>query len=208
MYKKQMTVQKLVCLLSIIASVVLFIYTLGLMTDIYDGLKSPMTESRVEEARKALYPEVAKGTDFIGLKIYDEMDAFNKELLTVSIAAILLSVLLYVTNTASRRKYYIANYLAVALNVVFHVWAAIWAHGKVAAFKAQYLALDHAAVEWVYAQKIKAEYVQSTFWFDAHYFVFALTLLASVLLILNVIWKIVVMKEEKRLIAAGKERLA
>lgn len=215
MYKKQMTVQKVICLLSIIASVVLFIYALGLSTDVYDYLKAPVTTARTEEALKHLqtvqpekYGEVEPGTDFIGIGIYEQMDAFNKDLLFASIGSILLALLLYITNTASRRKYYIGNYVAVGLNVAFNVWAAAWMHKNVAALKAQYLTLDFDAIKWIYQEKLRTDFAMSTFWFDAHYFVLALSLVAAVLLILNVIWKMNLMKAEKSLIEAGKEQAA
>ncbi len=47
-------------------------------------------------------------------------------------------------------------------------------------------------------------YTESTFWFDVHYFVFGILLLAAVLLILNTIWKISLMKRERNALAAGK----
>lgn len=215
MYKKQMTVQKVICLLSIIASVVLFIYALGLSTDVYDYLKAPVTTARTEEALKFLktenpekYADVATGADFIGIGIYEEMDAFNKDLLLVSIGSILLALLLYISNTASRRKYYIGNYVTVGVNVAFNVWAVVWMHLNVASLKAQYLAMDFDAIKWIYQEKLRTDFAMSTFWFDAHYFVLALSLVAAVLLILNVIWKINLMKEEKSLIQAGKEQAA
>jgi len=208
MYKKQMTVQKVICLLSVIASVVMFVYSLGLMTDVYGDLKYPLNDSRIEQARKEFYPDVAKGTDFIGIGIYEALDAFNRDLLMVAIGLILLSVLLYITNTASRRKYYIGNYFAVGVNAAANVAASVWVHTQVQAFRAQYVAMDLRAIEWIYNEKLKSAYAQSTFWFDAHYVVIALSILASVLLILNVIWKIQLMKEEKKLIDEGKAVLA
>ena len=36
MYKKQMKIQKIVCFLVLAASVVVFLYSLGIMTDLYD----------------------------------------------------------------------------------------------------------------------------------------------------------------------------
>lgn len=215
MYKKQMTVQKVICLLSIIASVVLFIYALGLSTDVYDYLKAPVTAERAKNALEHLkttqpekYAEVEEGSDFIGIGIYEKMDVFNKDLLLVAIGAILLALLLYITNTASRRKYYIGNYVAVGLNVVFNVWAAAWMHKNVTSFKSQYLTMDFDAIKWIYQEKLRTDFDMSTFWFDVHYFVLALSLLAAVLLILNVIWKMNLMKEEKSLIKAGKEQAA
>jgi len=204
MYKKQMTAQKVICLLSIIASVVVFIYALGLMTDLYDSLY-PVTDRYAQMAQKTIYKGLPKGEEYppTGFEIYYEMQPFNSNLLMVSIGLILLSGLLFVTNTASRRKYYIGNYIATALNVVANVGAAIWAHFQITAFRADYLKIDVEVLKWV-LDKLKKPCVVSTFWFDAHYFVFALTLIVSVLLIVNVIWKRSLMKAEKNLIEEGK----
>lgn len=204
MYKKQMTVQKVICLLSIAASVVVFVYSLGLMTDLYDSLY-PVTDRYATMAQKTIYKNLPKGEAYpeTGFDIYYEMQPFNSALLLVSIGLILLSVLLYVTNTATRRKYYIGNYIAVGLNVAANVGAAVWAHGQITAFRADYLKIDTAVLEWV-LDKLNKPCIISTFWFDAHYFVFVLSLLAAVLLVLNVIWKISLMKAEKKLIEEGK----
>ena len=47
-------------------------------------------------------------------------------------------------------------------------------------------------------------YTDSTFWFDIHIAVFAVVIAAAALLVLNTIWKIRLMKQEKQLIEAGK----
>lgn len=208
MYKKQMTAQKVICLLSIIASVLTFVYALGLMTDLYDTLYDAMTIE--SQALKKIYPDIntRKGGVYppTGFSLYHDMQPFNTQLLLVSIGLLLLSVLLYITNTASRRKYYIGNFIAVGLNVVGNVAAAIWASVQIHAFKAQYLRIDFDVLKWT-MDKLKIPFEMDgyhTFWFDAHYAVFALTLLASVLLTLNVIWKLSLMKQEKQLLESGK----
>ena len=48
-------------------------------------------------------------------------------------------------------------------------------------------------------------YTDSTFWFDAGYVVCGLVILAVVLLIVNLIMKLNLMKEEKRLIGSRKD---
>lgn len=204
MYKKQMTAQKVICLLSIIASVVVFIYALGLMTDLYDSLY-PVTDRYAQMAQKTIYKSWPKGEPYpeTGFDIYYEMQPFNNQLLSSGIVLILLSALLFVTNTASRRKYYIGNYVATALNVLANVGVAIWAHLQIVAFRAEYLKIDVEVLQWV-LDKLKKPCIVSTFWFDAHYVVFALTLVVSVLLMLNAIWKTRLMKAEKQLIEEGK----
>ena len=42
MYKKQLTLQKILCFLAIASSAVIFLYSLGIMTDLYDTLYSTM----------------------------------------------------------------------------------------------------------------------------------------------------------------------
>ena len=42
MYKKQMKLQKLICIAAIIASALVFVYALGLLTDLYDALYTTM----------------------------------------------------------------------------------------------------------------------------------------------------------------------
>ena len=59
-----------------------------------------------------------------------------------------------------------------------------------------------------HAKLWKTAYVDSAFWFDAHYVVYALLLAVTALLLVNLIWKIRLMKAEQRLIAAGKEAMA
>ena len=204
MYKKQMTAQKVICLLSIIASVVCFVYSLGLMTDLYDSLY-PVTDRYVTLAQKTVYKNLPKGEPYpeTGFGIYKAMQPFNSQLLLASIGLIILSGMLFVTNTATRRKYYIGNYVTSVLNAVASVAVAVWAHVEIMAFRAQYVTIDVEVLKWV-LDKLKKPCVVSTFWFDAHYFVLALSVLVAVLLIVNVIWKQSLMKQEKRLIEEGK----
>ena len=42
MYKKQLTVQKILCMAAVIVSAVVFFYALGIMTDLYDALYDTM----------------------------------------------------------------------------------------------------------------------------------------------------------------------
>jgi len=207
MYKKQMTAQKVICLLSIIASAMMFIYALGLMTDLYDSLYPAMTLETM--AQKMVHKGWPKGEPYpdTGFHLYYDMQPFNRALLMVSIGLILLSLLLQVTFTASRRKYYPGNYVAVALNVAANVAAAVWMHIEITAYRAQYLAMDFQVLEWA-LNKLKKPFSVNTFWFDLHYVIGAVCLLAAALLAVNAIWKSRLMKAEKRLIEAGKEAVA
>lgn len=193
MYKKQMKVQKVLCLLAIIAGALVFLYALGVMTDLYDTLYSTM-----------MNPADLTQTDVPGSIVYYNMQTFNGVFLRYSIALILLACLLYITGTHTRRKYYIGNYLAVGAYAAASVYIAIWAHGYIEIFKQQFLRVDFEALK-AHAELWKTAYTESTLWFDLHYAVFAVSVLVSLALVANTVWKITLMKEEKRLIDGGKE---
>lgn len=197
MYKKQIKCQKLVCLAAIIACAITFLYALGIMTDLYDALYSTMRN-----------PYDLTETDVPGSIIYYMMQDFNRDLLKYAIGLVLLACLLFLTQTHVRRKYYVGNYVAVGLYSVATVAYTVWAHAYIEGYKAAFLTqVDFEALK-KHAEMWKTAYVDSTFWFDAHYVVYAILLAVTVLLLLNLIWKIRLMKAEKRLIEAGKEAVA
>ncbi len=199
MYKKQMKFQKAVCLLVLVASVIVFLYALGIMTDLYDALYTTIGAPDK--------PDNTRRNPVAGAFIYYDMQGFNKTFLHLGIALILIALLLFVTNTHVRRKYYVGNIIASLVNCAAGVYVAVWAHAQIAAFKAQFLQIDFEALK-AFAEKRNTLYTESTFWFDVHYYVFALVILANVLLIANLIWKFRLMKEERHLIDAGKEAAA
>ena len=196
MYKKQLTLQKILCLLAIISSALIFLYALGIMTDLYDTLYSTMRN-----------PADLTQTDVPGSIVYYNMQGFNAYFLKCSIVLILLAVLLFVTNTHVRRRYYIGNYISIAAFAAANFYIAFDAHTYIELFKARFLAIDFEALR-AHADLWKSAYTESTFWFDVHYAVFAVSLLVSVGLVLCAVWKICLMKEEAALIKQGKEAAA
>ena len=197
MYTKQIKCQKLLCIVAVIACAITFLYALGLMTDLYDALYSTMRN-----------PYDLTETDVPGSILYYDMQDFNRSLLKFSIGLILLACLLFLTQTHVRRKYYIGNYASVGLFAVAAVAYSVWAHGCIEGYKTAFLTqVDFEALK-KHAKMWKTAYVDSTFWFDAHYVVYAILLTVTALLLVNLIWKIRLMKEEQRLIAAGKEAMA
>ena len=192
MYKKQMKLQRIACFLAIAAGALVFLYVLGMMTDLYDMLYTmvPM-------------PDDPSSVKVAGAMIYYDMQGFNRTFLRVAIGLLLAACLLFVTNTHSRRKYYIGNYAAIAIDAVANVAAALWAHGPIAALKDQYLTtVDFEQLERRLSRA--GTFTDSTFWFDAHLGVFAFALIAAALLVVCAVWKAQLMKNERKLIEAGK----
>ena len=194
MYKKQLRFQKIICLLCLIAAAVTFVYSLGILTDIYDGLflatdpKKPTNDGRVA-----------------GSTIYYQMQEFNAQLVTFSIVLILLAALLYLMNTHIRRKYYLGNYGSIGLFSVAGVACVVWSHIQIAAYKVQYLTtVDFEALKELCEMKNKP-FIKSTLMLDLHYVVGAFLLLCVVGLVYNMIWKIRMMRAEDALLKAGEE---
>ena len=194
MYRKQMKFQKLICLLLLAASALVFIYSLGLVTDLYDAFYGTMRN-----------PNNIKDTPVAGAWIYYDIQPFNSQLTTASLILIGCCVLMFITNTHSRRKYYFANYISVAISTITNITVSVWAISNVTAFRTQFLTtVDFAALK-VYAEEWNSHYTESTFWFDIGYVVFGLLLAVTALAIVNLIWKIIMMKEEAKLIKEGLE---
>ena len=191
MYKKQMTIQKVLCLAAIVMSAVVFIYALGIMTDLYDSMY------------------FANNFGVAGTEVYYNMQDFNQTLLIGSIGMILLGAFLFVTNTHVRRRYYIGNFVATAAYAVASVALACYSHAQILIYRAQYFEVDLESLQ-MYADMFPTDiqYTGSTFWFDVHYAVFGALILVAVLLVVNALWKVSLMKEEAKLVEAGRRAAA
>lgn len=208
MYKKQVSLQKILCFLAIGVSTIVFIYSLGIITDLYDALYSTM-----QNPNNLLRTTVPGSIVFYEMQGYDVATEaftganFSQNFLVYGVVMLLLALLLFITNTHIRRRYYIGNYVASALWAAAGIGGAIWAHGQIEFYKAKFLQIDFEALK-AHSEIFKTLYTESTFWFDVHYFVFALVILVAVLLIANVCWKISLMKQEAALLAGEGQKSA
>ena len=193
MYKKQMILQRIVCYAMLAAAALVFIYSLGILTDMYECKFAYYAENY-----EKVPPKVA------GTEIYYIMQGFNRDLTSCGIVLILLAVTQFVFQNHARRKYYIANYITVVVNTVATVVASVWALGEISTYREQYLKIDFAAMK-ERAEMMKFPYTESTFWFDISSVVFGFLLIATAFNVINLVMKMVVMNAEKKLIEAGKE---
>ena len=184
-----MTLQRIVCYALLISAVVLFIYSLGLVTDLYEALypySDPNTRKYVQ-----------------GADIYINIQPFNKQLTGVGIALILSAVSLFIFNTHKRRKYYVGNYVTIALNAALNVAASVWTLMNVMAYKAEYLLIDFEKLA-AQADKYDTKYIESTLWFDVSVPVCILLLAVALLSVANLVFKVMLMKGERALIEEGE----
>lgn len=205
MYKKQLLIQKIVCFFAIVVAVILFLYTLGIMTDLYDTLYGTLRIRVVaDEADPAKHVIDATERSVSGAIVYYDMQEFNKYFLNLSIGYLLIVALVFITNTSTRRRYYISNYVSIGLFAGMSVYIVAYAHPFIEYFKAKFLKVDFAALK-EYAESHGTAYTESTMWFDLHYIVFALMLLAAVLMVAMCVWKVVLMREERKLVKEGEK---
>ncbi len=204
MYKSQIKAQKILCLVALIVAVVLFLYALGIMTDLYDALYSTLSIRLTENKDTGEAGYVAKEKSVPGAMVYFNMQEFDRVFVVYSIVYIVIACFLFITNTSTRRRYYVSNYVAVGLFTAASVYIPIFANPYIELFKAQFLKVDFAALK-EYSETFNSKYTESTFWFDAQYIVFGLMILSALLLVACTVWKAMLMKEERALVAEGRK---
>lgn len=192
MYKFQMTLQRITSFLLLGAAALVFVYSLGVMTDVYNSFYLLSSYDPIWDP--LFYVE--------GADIYLEMQEFNKQLTTAGIILILSAVSLFLFNTHNRRKYYVANYITIGINAILNVSVVTWMSLEVLKYKAQYLQVDPARVKEV-ADLLSMDIVMSTFWFDMHIVVFAAVMLITCLSLVNLGLKIALMACERKLLKEG-----
>ncbi len=186
--KLQIKIQKIICILALISGALCFIFAIGITTDIYN-----------------LYLTSAL-KDFDGMEIFNEIQPFNSQLVKVSILMILVAVLLFITNTNKRRNYYISNYVVTALVAATNIIASLWAIKNINIFKIKFKTeTDFKKYFDIYNTNkkilVNVKYTESTFYFDISQATFIISIIISIILVGNLIWKTILMNKEKRLLA-------
>ena len=111
MYKFQLTLQRITSFRLLGAAALVFVYSLGVMTDVYNSFYLLSSYDPIWDP--LFYVE--------GADIYLEMQEFNKQLTTAGIVLILSAVSLFLFNSHNRRKYYVANYITIGINAILNV---------------------------------------------------------------------------------------
>ncbi len=194
MYKRQVRLQKVFCLMAIIASALVFVYSLGFATDLYDSLYTAMYN-----------PKNHLESSVTGAVIFYDIQPFNDHLMLAGLGLIILSLGLFITNTHSRRRYYIGNYVATGIWAVAALGVAGWAHMWVQTYKHQFQTTVNFDELAAYAQSSGTPLLTAndTFWFDIHYLVVGVLVLMAAVLVANVFWKVSLMKQEAALLSGA-----
>ena len=188
-----MLFQRIICIALLVLAAVVFAYSLSVITNVNENFKS-------------FYEVQADVELFEGARIVYDMQGFVDRFITLAIWTIVVTVTLFISGTDKRRKYYVTNYISSAAVAVMNVAISVWALTGLSGYRARYNEIDFEAFRAFLDSKTRYKdhyFKYSTFWFDAGYVVFGVLLAFTVLLIANVVWKIVLMQNEKKLLAEG-----
>ncbi len=178
--------------MALIMAALVFVSSLGLSTDLYDAL-----------SKTILYPDYDLDYSSVtGSRVYYDMFGFNSAFTTTSIVLIVVTLTLFVTNTHSRRKYYIGNYIATGLAVAAEIAMAIWCIPQIASYKSQFQNNVNFEELEAFSKDWGTLYIgpDDTFWFDICYVIFGILILVA-----NICFKSAVMKAEREAIGTRKE---
>ncbi len=181
-----MLVQKIVCFVVLAAAALVFIYSLGLVTDLHYN-------------NFAYYAEDPNYPVFEGAEIYQEIQPFNKALTTAGLCLILSALAVFVFGSHKRRKYYVGNYVAIGINSALTIGVSVWGILNVIKYKEMYNKIDFEALK-MWQELLKKPYDISPFWFNAGFYVFGAAILIAVLSLLNLVFKVLVMRSERKLL--------
>lgn len=195
MYRFQLKFQKIICIIAFIACVVSFFYALGFCSDLYKVLYPG-----------APYPEYPEYDAFKGANLFYQAQPLNNFLVVGSIVILVISLLLFITQTNSRRKYYVSNYVATGASfgamVVFSVTSIV----RILTFKQRYInEVDWETLKTLAQSMPSLTYDTSTVIFDLGVLLYVLIILIAIILLANMILKIILMNGEKKLLNQSKE---
>ena len=178
MFKPQMKFQKILFPVLIALSGVVFVYSLGIMTDMY-----------------GLYQTQALG-GVTGSQIFYDMQGYNHNMILISIALILISALPFVFASNTRRKYYKGNVISTYVQAVAFVIAAVYMIINSLKFRSQFLNTVDFEMYKMMSETMNFMYSESTFFFDAGIIVAILLLVGAGAVVYNLTWKNKLVKQE------------
>ena len=226
MFKSQLKFQKTICLVALIMAAILFVYSLGFITELYElfsptiGVvngkvvdlatkRNPLTNQVIEDYIKGneFYFEVQTYVTSELHKINGVVQTvqvkhtgFNDNLVSGALIALIISLTLFITSCNTRRNYYISNFVAIGATSAYNIGFSAWLIANLAKYEAKFNAVDHQAlIKWFAEEKFK-QVDTEVICFSLGYVLAALLVVVTALLVFNLIWKITLMKREHKLL--------
>lgn len=196
--KAQMKFQKVLSLITLIIAALTFVFALCF----FSGNLADLLRYKQLNLQKTTANKYKGADDFLYLA-----QDFVSILVVLSIIFICICAFLYITDTNKRRNYYVTNYVAIGLVIAISVGIAVFGIIFLSLALSEFNAIDWAKWRTDAYNKVKAlgypEVSQSTTMFMLGYIVSGIDLAVGVVWILNLVWKIKLMKGEKALLQGG-----
>lgn len=185
--KTQMRFQKILMLVTLVVAALSFVYALSFCGGTvyqYNSLYDQINKVEEVEGAEALFLASQK---------------YNDILIGLSVAFIVIVALNFVMASQSRRNYYVTNYVSIILTAVYAVVFAILLLVFVSNTFSLFAAIDKEVAEFEYSL-VMDDFKYSVVNFILGYLMAALMIVNAVILVLNLVWKIKLMKGEKQLL--------
>ncbi len=196
--KTQMRFQKILSLVTLIVAALCFVFTMAFLTGGMGNVHYYIDVSGTVVTDK-----------INALNFFNAAQSFVDGSLILSIIFILAVAVVYATATNSRRNYYVTNYVAVGIVVVAALVITIYSFIGIS----NVMNLFYNDIAWEsgtnggnnYAEKFNEQYPldKSALSFVLGYILYAIVVVDVVAWVLNLIWKIKLMKGEKALLKEG-----
>ena len=139
--------------------------------------------------------------------LFNTSQAFSDLFLILGIILVVAAVLLYITACQKRRKYYVTNYVAIGIIVVYQVVYAILLLVKLIDVQGVYDAVNLENCKYWYEDSFLepsyGKWDTNTWTISLGYVMAGLVLANMIVLVLNLVWKIKLMQGEKKLLQNG-----
>lgn len=217
--KIQIKFQKILFIVSLVLAAIAlvygFAYCTGSLSYAFAARSGQFTSSRLKKDpinADALYKFVMGKGDYDGEAWPDAGTGFNSLLVILCVVLVVIAALQFLFASNSRRNYYITNYISIGVFAVFAIVVAVIAFWGISQTEALFNDLDWVRYKEVY-DTIQAEiqagggagsgwdkYSDSHAIFALGYALFAIVMVDSILLVLNTVWKVLLMRGEKALL--------
>ena len=204
--KIQIKFQKILFIVSLIIAALAFVYGLSFCT----GAVRYAFEARTGNLGGAnrnnpinadeLYKFVM-GKEYANARWADNGTGFNSLFVILAIVLVVIAALQFLFASNSRRNYYITNYISVGVFAAFILVVAIVGFWGIAHTEALFEEVNLVKWKELYDAKLLQYYDDSHVMFALGYALCAIMIVDAMVLVLNTVWKVLLMKGEKALLS-------
>ena len=210
--KIQIKFQKILFIVSLVIAAIALVYGFSFCTGSLayafkarsGAFSYPLDEDPIGVDK--LYQFVMGKGDYDG-EVWEEAGTgFNSLLVVMCIVLLVIAALQFFFATHSRRNYYITNYISVGVFAVFAIVVAAVAFWGISYSESLFNDLDWATYKEVYDAVKDGTGMGWQYYSESHtifaigYAVYTIVLVDAILLILNTVWKVLLMRGEKALL--------